>query len=74
MATWASFTTIDEALTHKLTLALLALEHVRISCNEVAPRNIGLREVPGAQPPDAVLSVCARGDAACPGHPLHTAV
>ena len=38
-------------------------------------RYIGLREVPGAQPPDAVLGVCARGDAASPGHrlPLHSA-
>ena len=75
MATWASFTTIDDALTHNLTLALLGLEHARISSKDVAPRYIGLREVPGAQPPDAVLGVCSRGDAACPGHrlPLHSA-
>ena len=31
---------------------------------------IGLRKVPGAQPPDAMLGVCARGDGACPGHRL----
>ena len=71
MATWASFTTIDDALTHNLTLALLGLEHAHIpGGNRLVPRYIGLREVPGAQPPDAVLGVCARGDAACPGHRL----
>ena len=77
MATWASFTTIDEAITHNLTLALLGLEHVSsFSLHEGVPRYIGLREVPGAQPPDAVLGVCTRGDGSCPGHrlPLHSAL
>ena len=75
MATWASFTTIDDALTHH-TLALLGLEHVKMKGSNVVPRYIGLREVPGAQPPDAVLGVCARGGAACLGHrlPLHAAM
>ena len=71
MATHASFTTIDEAITHNLTLALLGLEYVKsVRLQSAIPRYIGLREVPGAQPPDAVLGVCARGDAACPGHRL----
>ena len=71
MATWASFTTIDEALTHNLMLALLGLEHAHVSGdNMLVPRYIGLRQVPGAQPPDAVLGVCGRGNAACPGHRL----
>ena len=71
MATWTSFTTIDDALTHNLTLALLGLEHGHLpSDNRLVPRYIGLREVLGVQPPDTVLGVCARGDAACPGHRL----
>ena len=65
MATYASFTTIDKAITLNLMLALLGLEYVQSRTHHnVSPRYIGLREVPGAQPPDAVLSVCARGDAA----------
>ena len=52
MATHASFTTIDEAITHNLTLALLGLEYVKSrTLQNVNPRYIGLREVPGAQPP-----------------------
>ena len=71
MATWASFTTIDEAITHNVMLALLGLEHIkRTNLDNMVPRYIGLREAPGEQPPEAVLGVCARGDAACPGHRL----
>ena len=69
MGDHAAFTTIDEAITHPLTLALLGLEAAG-RLQGVAPRYIGLREVPGARPPDAVLGVCAVGDAACPGHSL----
>lgn len=71
MSTDASFTIIDDALTHNMTLALLGLEYVKSSrLNNVTPRYIGLREVPGAQSLVAVLGVCARGDAARPGHRL----
>ena len=71
MATWASFTTIDDALTHNLTLALPGLDHARIrGGNVVVALFIGMREVMGARPPDAVLGVCARGEGACPGHRL----
>ena len=71
---WASLTSSDEAMTHNVTRALLGLAYVkRTHFDNVAPRYLSLREVPGAQPPDAVLGVCARGGAACPGHrlPLH---
>lgn len=73
--TYAAFTSAAEARMHNLTRALLGLEHKTSAFNRVAPRYIDLREVRGAQPPDAVLGVCARGDAACPGHrlPLHSA-
>lgn len=68
--TYVAFTPKSEALTHNLTRALLGLEHDKTrGINNTIPRYIDLREAPGAQPQDAVVGVCARGDA-CPGHRL----
>ena len=59
MATHAAFTTIDEAITHNLTLALLGLEHARMNGKDVKPRYIGLhRPARGAGCPAA--GRCAR--------------
>ena len=74
MATHASFATIDEAITHNLTLALLGLEHAPWLEAMWLPAASACARCRVRSHP-TLSWACARGDAVCPGHrlPLHTA-